>query len=72
MKFEKNWPRGFRGEVVQRCGQTMEHRWEGITVAHSEHSSGELKTGTNLKYCSIPCTTRVTDLSLRCELTVLT
>ena len=21
MKFEENWPRGFRGEVVQRCLQ---------------------------------------------------
>ena len=20
MKFEENWPRGFRGEVIQKCG----------------------------------------------------
>ena len=24
MKFEENWPRGFRGEVVQRCGRMMD------------------------------------------------
>ena len=41
MKFEENWPRGFRGEVVQWCGQT--DRWQVITIAHPEPCSGELK-----------------------------
>ena len=24
VRMEENWPRGFRGEVVQRCGRTTE------------------------------------------------
>ena len=47
MKFEEIWPRGFRGEVVQRCGQTKHDRktdrWmltddggQVITIAHPE------------------------------------
>ena len=55
MKFELNWLRGFRGEVVQNVnGRThgwTDRRMEGrtddgrkvITIAHPEHSSGELK-----------------------------
>ena len=27
-KFEENWPRGFRGEVVQRCGMTDDGRMD--------------------------------------------
>ena len=50
MKSEENWPRGFRGEVVQKCGHTT----DGWTKGHrrrmaSDHnrssrsfSSGEL------------------------------
>ena len=40
MKLEENWPRGFRGEVVQRCGQTMDGQTDDrlgvITIAHPE------------------------------------
>ena len=39
MKFEEIWPRGFRGEVVQRCERT-----DGlgvITIAHPETSAQE-------------------------------
>ena len=42
MKFEENWPRGYRGEVVQRCGRTDNNRWQVITKAHPEPCSGEL------------------------------
>ena len=42
MKFEENWPRGFRGEVIQRCGQT--DGWQVTRIAHPQaFSSGELK-----------------------------
>ena len=35
MKFEENWSRGFRGEVVQRCGQQMmDDGRQVITIAH--------------------------------------
>ena len=40
MKFEENWPRGFRGEVVQRCGWTDR---QVVTTAHPDLCSGELK-----------------------------
>ena len=53
MKFQENWPKGFRGEVVQRCGRTDLGRTDGrtmdddgrqvITIAHPEPCSGELK-----------------------------
>ena len=43
MKFEENWPRGYRGEVVQRCGRTDVGQ-QVITIAHSEPCSGELKS----------------------------
>ena len=36
MKLEGNWPKGFRGEIVQRCGGTDE-RLQVITIAHPEH-----------------------------------
>ena len=41
MKFEQNWLRGFRGEVVQKCGQTdgrttTDDGHQVITIAHSE------------------------------------
>ena len=41
-KFEEIWPRGFRGEVVQRCGRTDGRTNDGqgvITIAHPEHSA---------------------------------
>ena len=44
MKFEENWLRGYRGEVVQRCERTDDNRWQVITIAHPEPCSGELKT----------------------------
>ena len=55
MKFEQNWLRVFRGEVVWKCLQTdtlkdgrthaqTDDRQKVITIAHPEHSSGELKT----------------------------
>ena len=42
MKFKENWSRGFRKEVVQRCGQTTdgqmrEDGWQVITIAHPEN-----------------------------------
>ena len=49
MKFEQNWLRGFRGEVV--CGRTDGRKV--ITIAHPEHSSGELKT--IYPHCIISC-----------------
>ena len=36
MKFEENWPRGFRGEVVQLCGRMMDNGQQVITIAHPE------------------------------------
>ena len=46
MKFEENWPRGYRGEVVHRCermdGQTDNRRQE-LTIALPELCSSELK-----------------------------
>ena len=36
MKFEENWPRGFREEVVQMCGWTDNDGWQVITKAHPE------------------------------------
>ena len=39
IKFEEIWPRGFRGEVVQRCEQTDRQKGDGrrvITIAHIE------------------------------------
>ena len=44
MKFEENWPRGYRGEVVQRSGQTDDTANDGqqeITIAHPEPCLGE-------------------------------
>ena len=44
MKFEENWPRGFKIEVVQRCGLTM-NGWtdkggqQVTTIAHPEPSA---------------------------------
>ena len=50
MKFEENWPRGYREEVVQRCGwtddgsqMTSDDGRQVITIAHPEPCSGELK-----------------------------
>ena len=40
MKFEENWPRSFREEVVQKYGQTDDRR-QVITIAYTEHK--ELK-----------------------------
>ena len=52
MKFEEIWPRGFRGEVVQRCGQTdgrTDGRWrEGrrvITIAENVKNFVEMYVG---------------------------
>ena len=58
MNFEENWPRGFRGEVVQRCGrttndgrtdngQTNDDGQQVITIARLELCSGELKKDGN-------------------------
>ena len=46
MKFEQNWLGGFRGEVLKMLtdGET-EGGQKVITIAHPEHSSGELKRG---------------------------
>ena len=45
-KFEENWPRGDRVEVVHRCermdGQT-DDRWQELTIVLPELCSGELK-----------------------------
>ena len=50
MKFEENWPRVSRAEVVQRCGRTDDGRMDDdgrgrhvITIAHPKPCSGELK-----------------------------
>ena len=49
MNFEENWPRGYRGEAVQRCGRKDAGRWtddngrEVIIIAHPEPCSGALK-----------------------------
>ena len=42
MKFEQNWLSGFRGEVLKML---TDGRTDGKvnTIAHPEHSSGELK-----------------------------
>ena len=48
MKFEENWPRAYRGEVVQRCGRTDAGRRtdddgrQVITIVHPEPCSGDL------------------------------
>ena len=37
MKFEENWSRGFREEVIHRCGQTegqIDEVQQVITIAH--------------------------------------
>ena len=34
MKFEEIWPRGFSGELVQRCHGWTDKRWTG-----SDHNS---------------------------------
>ena len=49
MKFEQNWLSGFREEAIENVngwmhGQT-DNRRKVITIAHPEHSSGELKKG---------------------------
>ena len=36
MKFEENWPRGFRGEVVQRGYGRTDNGRQVITIAHPE------------------------------------
>ena len=46
MKLEPNWLSGFRGEVVENVNGWTDTRTDGrkvITIAHPEHSSGELK-----------------------------
>ena len=43
IKFEEIWPRGFRGEVVQRCeGRTDGRRV--VTIAHPEPLAGTKNT----------------------------
>ena len=45
MKFEFNWPRGYRGEDFWNCGRT-DARVTGILLAHQwAFGSGELKMG---------------------------
>ena len=56
LKFEENWPRSFRGEVIQRCGWTndrwTDRWWKSMASAHNCSSwafgSGELKLLTKL------------------------
>ena len=46
MKFEENWPRGFRGEVVQIGGRTMDTGRRTATdynISAWTFGSGELK-----------------------------
>ena len=46
IKFEQNWLRGFRGgrlKMLTTDARTEDGR-KVITIAHPEHSSGELKT----------------------------
>ena len=48
MKFEKNWPRGYRIEVVRMCERMDDRRMDDdgrqvITLAHPEPCAGELK-----------------------------
>ena len=43
MKFEENWPRSYRVEVVQRCGRTDDGP-HVITITHPEPYSDELKS----------------------------
>ena len=43
MKFEKNWFRVYRGEVLQRCDWTDDDGRQVIAIAHPEPCSGELK-----------------------------
>ena len=48
MKFEQNWLRSFRGKSFENVngrthGRTDDRR-KVITIAHPEHSSGELKS----------------------------
>ena len=56
MKFEFNWPSGFRGEDVRKCltdgrtddGRTTDAEVTGILIAHlGAFGSGELKTNTH-------------------------
>ena len=44
MKFQENWPRGFRGKIVRMCGRTTDGRTaddgqQVITIAHPEPSA---------------------------------
>ena len=49
MKFEQNWPRGFKGEVNGRMHARMDRRrTTSVSIAHPEHSSGELKRSLGL------------------------
>ena len=43
MKFKEYWPKGYRGEVVQRCERTDKDGRQVITIAHPEPCSGELQ-----------------------------
>ena len=47
MKFEQNWFSGFRGEAFENVNGCTDGRTDDgqkvITIAHPEHSSGELK-----------------------------
>ena len=44
MKFEDNWPRGFRGEIVQRCERTDGRRRDDgrqVITTHPQPSAEE-------------------------------
>ena len=43
MKFEQNWVKGFRGESFENVNGRTDDRRKVITIAHPEHSSGEIK-----------------------------
>ena len=46
MKFEENWQRGFKGEVVQTCGRTDDDGQQVITIAYPEPSAQMSKIDT--------------------------
>ena len=50
MKFKENWPRGFRGEVVQTRGRTDRRTTELKTYAQNEALKHDLVLGRMLLF----------------------
>ena len=50
MKFDENWPRGYRGEVFQKCGWTDGPQADRRRTANDHNSSGDLKRLAANKY----------------------